>query len=124
MQALLETQGLAGRIHTAAITYDPAFDLPARLRMYGKDRGVRFDAHHRMLRAVDDNDALRRHFELGVNFIESLVNRHQIEVYILDAQGRIAVSFERINWAEQEVVARAAELLQEQKCCCRMERAG
>ena len=40
-----------------------------------------------MLRVIDDNDALRRHFELGVNFIESLVNRHRIEVYILDAEG-------------------------------------
>ena len=44
VQTLLEAQGLAGRIRTAAITYDPAFDLPERLRIYGKDRGVRMDA--------------------------------------------------------------------------------
>jgi cytochrome oxidase Cu insertion factor (SCO1/SenC/PrrC family) len=113
VQALLRAQGLAERIHTAAITYDPGFDLPERLRIYGKDRGVRLDAHHRMLRAVEDDDALREYFELGVNFIESLVNRHRIEVYILDTQGRVAVSFERIHWDEQEVVARAVEVLNE-----------
>ena len=90
IQQLLEAQGLAEQIHTAAITYDPAFDLPERLRGYGQSRGVRLDARHRMLRATDGMDALRRHFKLGVNFIESLVNRHRVEVYILDAEGRIA----------------------------------
>ena len=113
IQKLLEAQGLADRIRTAAITYDPAFDLPARLRVYGQDRGVRMDQHHRMLRATDDNDTLRRHFELGVNFVESLVNRHRIEVYILDREGRTAASFERIHWNEQQVVARAVEVLKE-----------
>jgi protein SCO1/2 len=115
IQKLLEEQGLADRIRTAAITYDPAFDLPARLRVYGQDRGVRMDQHHRMLRATDDNDALRRYFELGVNFVESLVNRHRIEVYILDAEGRIAVSFERIHWDEQQVVTRAIKVLEEKR---------
>ena len=112
-QGLLEAQGLTSLIRTAAITYDPAFDLPERLRVYGQDRGVRLDAHHRILRVVDDNEALRRHFELGVNFIESLVNRHRIEVYILDAEGRIAASFERLHWDEQQVVSCAFEKLQE-----------
>jgi protein SCO1/2 len=113
IQKLLDAQGLAGRIRTAAITYDPAFDLPERLRVYGQDRGMRLDARHRMLRAVDDNETLRKHFELGVNFIESLVNRHRIELYILDEAGRTAVSFERIRWDEQQVVARAIEVLKE-----------
>jgi protein SCO1 len=114
VQKILEAQGLADRIHTAAITYDPAFDIPARLRVYGQDRGVRMDAGHRMLRVTEDNDILRRHFELGVNFVESLVNRHRIEVYILDAKGRIATSFERIHWDEEQVVARTIELFEEE----------
>ena len=59
---------------------------------------------------------LCRHFELGVNFVESLVNRHRIEVYILDAQGRIATSFERVHWDEAQVVARAVEVLNEEEC--------
>lgn len=114
IQKLLETQGLADQIHTAAITYDPGFDLPERMRGYGQHRGVRLGARHRMLRATDGVNALRRHFKLGVNFIESLVNRHRIEVYILDAEGRIAASFERIHWDEQQVVDRTIEVLKEQ----------
>jgi protein SCO1/2 len=66
-----------------------------------------------MLRAPEGLDALRRHFQLGVNFIESLVNRHRIEVYVLDREERIAATFERIHWDEQEVVDRAIEVLEE-----------
>ncbi len=113
VQKLLEARGLAEQIHTAAITYDPAYDLPERIRGYGQHRGVRMDADHRMLRATDGVNALRRHFKLGVNFIESLVNRHRVEAYILDAEGRIAASFERIHWDEQQVVDRTIEVLNE-----------
>src|SRR5215213_1409627 len=53
VQKLLEARGLGEQIHTAAITYDPAFDLPERLRRYGQNRGVLFDARNRMLRASE-----------------------------------------------------------------------
>ena len=69
------------------------------------------DSRHRLFRATEGNDALQEHFGLGVGFVGSLVNRHRIELYILDAGGRIAVSFERLRWDEHEVVARAAEVL-------------
>lgn len=113
MQKLLEAEGLSDQINTAAISYDPAYDLPERIRGYGQNRGLRLDARHRMLRAIDGLDSLRRHFKLGVNFIESLVNRHRLEVYILDSEGRIAASFERIHWDEQQVVMRAINVLSE-----------
>ncbi|WP_025032111.1 SCO family protein [Bradyrhizobium sp. DOA9] len=111
IQALLGARGLAGRIRTAAITYDPEFDRAERLRVYGQDRAVRTDEDHRMLRAVEGNDALRSYFELGVNFGEALVNRHRIELFILDPTGRIAVCFERLQWDEEQIVARAVETL-------------
>jgi len=115
VQKLLATRGLDDRVHTAAITYDPGFDLPERLRRYGQDRGVRLDAGHRMLRTTDGLEALRRHFNLGVNFIESLVNRHRIEAYILDAEGRVARSFERIAWDEQQLVDHAVQVMNEER---------
>ena len=113
VQALLRAEGLADQIRTAAITYDSAFDLPERLRVYGHDRGMQFSENHRMLRATDDDGPLRRHFELGVNFVGSLVNRHRIELYILDASGRTAAFFERIRWDERGAASRAIELLTE-----------
>ena len=113
IQRLLEERGLDGEIRTAAITYDPGFDLPVRIQRYGEMRGMRLDSDHRMLRATGGLEALRRHFKLGVNFIESLVNRHRIELFILDSEGRIAVTFERIHWDEEEVVDRATEVRSE-----------
>ena len=114
VQKLLKSQNLDEQIQTAAITYDPGFDLPERIRRYGEIRDVRLDASHRMLRATNGIEPLQQHFKLGINFIESLVNRHRLEVYILDSNGRIAASFERLHWDEQEVVDRACEVLGEE----------
>ena len=69
------------------------------------------DAHHRLLRAVDGMDALRRHFELGVSFFESLVSRHRIELFLLDSNARIAGSFQRLSWQEDQVAEAAIALL-------------
>jgi len=113
VQKLLIERGLSDQIQTAAITYDPAFDLSERIHGYGEERGVTFDERHRMLRAVEGVDAISKHFKLGVSFIESLVSRHRIEVYVLDEQGRVAASFERLHWDEREVVRRATEVLLE-----------
>jgi hypothetical protein len=44
------------------------------------------------------------------------VNRHRIELYILDAAGRIAVSFERLHWDEDKIVSCAIETLEEKGC--------
>src|SRR5262249_50940850 len=112
IQKLLETEGLADQINTAGISYDPGFDLPERLLNYGQHRGIHFAPRHRLLRAEDGLDSLRTHFQLGVNFIESLVNRHRIELYILDAKGQTAGYFGRIQWNERDVVARAIEVLE------------
>jgi protein SCO1/2 len=113
VQKLLEKRGVADRIRTAAITYDPEYDLPERIHGYGQNRGVRLDPGHRMLRVTEGFDALRSHFKLGVNFIESLVNRHRLEVFVLNADGRIAASFERVHWDEQLVVDQAIKVLEE-----------
>lgn len=113
LQQLFKERGISGQVQTAAITYDPVFDLPKRMREYGRERGLQFDAHHRMLRATEGFDALRSHFCLGVNFIESLVNRHRVELYVLDSEGRVAARFERIHWDESQVVDCAFEVLRQ-----------
>jgi protein SCO1 len=113
IQKLLRAEGLGEQINTAGITYDPGFDLAERIRKYGEHRGVEFAERHRMLRTRAGIEPLCRHFKLGVNFIESLVNRHRLEVYVLDAEARIAAHFERVQWNEKEVVECAREVLTE-----------
>lgn len=113
VQQRLEARGLFEEIGTAAITYDPAFDVAERLRTYGRERGLRLGTNHRMLRTVEGFGALRRHLQLGVNFVQSLVNRHRVEAYIFDRQGRVAASFQRLRWDEDELVARAIAVAEE-----------
>ena len=84
LQGRLADLGLDGRIQTAAITYDPEFDLPARLRAYGENRGVVFSPSARIFRTRGALAAVEDYFELGVSFGETLVNRHRIELFLLD----------------------------------------
>jgi protein SCO1 len=108
--AIVEEQ-LAGVLRTAAITYDPEYDLPPRLKAYGENRGVTFSDDNRMYRARTGFRELQEYFQLGVSFTGTIVNRHRIELFILDSRGEIAVTFARLQWDIQEVLEQAKALL-------------
>ena len=111
VQRLLRKAGLDTAIRTAAITYDPGFDRPARLARYAETWGARPDANHKMLRTVGSFDELRAYFDLGVNYVSSVVNRHQIEAFVLDSEGRVATAATRLQWDETTLVEEARSLL-------------
>lgn len=111
LQRALRQEGLQGQLRTAAITYDPGFDLPARLSAYGRNRGVVFGDSDRFLRTRTGFDTLQEYFKPGVNFGPALVNRHRIELFILDHEGRIAVTFTRLQWNVQDVLRHACTLM-------------
>jgi cytochrome oxidase Cu insertion factor (SCO1/SenC/PrrC family) len=108
-QAIREEQ-LVGQLKTAAITYDPEYDLPARLKAYGQNRGVLFSDSDRLLRTRTGFQTLQDYFDLSVNFTHSIVNRHRIELFILDDQGRVVVTFARLQWNIQDVLSQAKAL--------------
>jgi protein SCO1/2 len=110
LQAMLAGRGLAERVRVAAISYDPDYDLPQRLADYGARRGFRFDARNRFFRTDGPVEPLRSLFDLGVGYGPSTVNRHRLELFVLDAQGALAASFTRRLWAEEEVVEAVAAL--------------
>lgn len=111
LQQALEDEGLQHRVATLGITYDTDYDVPARLREYGKSRGLSFSASHRLARAKVGFDALRQYFDLGVNFGPVLVNVHRIELFVLDDEGRIASTFARLQWDPDEVLHQARALV-------------
>jgi protein SCO1/2 len=115
LQRALRERGLSEQVKTAAITYDPDSDLPQRLRAYGQERGINFTKNDRMLRARQDFESLLSHFELGVGFVGPLVNRHQIELYLVDHEGRIAAKFSRLQWDEADVANRVSEMIEENR---------
>ena len=51
-----------------------------------------------MLRCRSGFELLRQYFRLGVNFGPATVNRHRLELFMLDAGGRITATFERLQW--------------------------
>ena len=111
LQDRFAQRGIADAVTIAAITYDPAFDVPERLRRYGTDRGVRFGERTRFFRVTSGFADFRRRFDLGVNYGPSTVNRHRIEVHVLDAEGRVAASFTRRQWEVDKVADAVQHLL-------------
>lgn len=111
LQRAIREAGLRRQLRIAAITYDPAYDLPPRLRAYGENRGVIFDEDNRFLRAQTEFTAIQEYFELGVNFGQALVNRHRIELFVLDNTGHIAATFARLQWDVHDVLDHARALL-------------
>ncbi|MGH3989316.1 MAG: hypothetical protein ACRDTZ_18705, partial [Pseudonocardiaceae bacterium] len=55
-------------------------------------------------------EVLGDYFELGVNFGPALVNRHRIELFVLDRDGRVAATFARLQWDVPEVLDHARAL--------------
>jgi protein SCO1 len=111
LQHMIREEGLEGQLQTAAITYDPEYDLPARLKAYGLNRGVVFSQDNRFFRTLDGLKELQDYFGLGVNFNGSIVNQHRIELFVLDSAGRIAKTFARLQWDAREVLDSAKALL-------------
>ena len=111
LQRLLQQSDLGNSIGLAAITYDPEYDRPERLLQYAESWGVTPSAHHRILRAVSDFQALSEYFSLGVNFSASgIVNRHQLEAFVLDKHGHIRHVVSRRRWDEAMLMQLAAPL--------------
>jgi protein SCO1/2 len=111
LQRLLQQSGLHDAIGMAAITYDPEYDRSERLLQYAESWGAKPSSQHRILRTVGDFDALSDYFSLGVNFSASgIVNRHQLEAFVLDADGRIAHTVSRRRWDEETLMRLAAPL--------------
>ena len=105
LQHSIASRGLRDRISVAAITYDPEFDLPPRLRADGIDRGMTFDGRNRLLRAPQGIDPLRRYFDLHVGFGAVTVNRHRLELFVLGKDAQIDASFTRMQWDEEKILA-------------------
>lgn len=104
VQRLLESVDERKSVHLAAITYDPEFDLPDRLRGYAESRSLVPKDNCRLLRTMQGREILRDYFGSGVNFVGPIVNRHRIEVFVLDALGRIRVTYVRLSWNPNDLV--------------------
>jgi cytochrome oxidase Cu insertion factor (SCO1/SenC/PrrC family) len=88
----------------AAITYDPSYDLPGRLLRYGADRGLPFSETVRMFRTVVGQPELQSFFALHVGYNGAMVNRHGIELFLVDADMTVSRTWSRVRWQVDDVV--------------------
>lgn len=110
-QDLLKT-GLQEKANLLAFTYDPAYDTPTKMYVFGKNRGIDFGSNVHMLRTkLEDFDRLSDFFELGVNRVASTVNQHRLELFLLDQNGSIKTSYTRLQWEVEKVFGDIKSLL-------------
>jgi cytochrome oxidase Cu insertion factor (SCO1/SenC/PrrC family) len=103
LRHLLNERGLS-EVMVAGLTYDPAYDTPARLRAYGAERAFPFGPTARLLRAPEHFDRLAAAFELGVGYGPVTVNRHRLEMHVLSPSGDAIGEFLRRTWDPDEVI--------------------
>ncbi len=105
LQRLIDAEGLQGRFNVAAMTYDPGFDFPRRLRGYGADRAMSFDGRNRLLRTTGPFAPFQRWLDLGVGYGSTTVNQHRLDIAILDSTGRPHAGVVRQQWDEADALA-------------------
>jgi protein SCO1/2 len=76
-------RALPGRYGLLAISYDPDFDVPDRLRRYGAERGFPFGDGVRLVRAVTGWPEVRAMFGLRVGYGPVTVNEHARELFLV-----------------------------------------
>lgn len=106
LQEALKKEGLYGKVKIAAITYDPDYDLPMRMKPYCTSRGFMLDEHCRCFRIDEGMDILLAHLKPGVNYNGSILNHHTSELFLLDGEGKAVERMPGIEWNIQKIIAK------------------
>lgn len=112
LQKELTQIGFESKVNLLAFTYDPSFDTPTKMRVFGENRGLKFGQNAHVLRTRrEEFSALSDFFQLGVNHVASTVNQHRIELFILNQNGRIETTYSRVQWEVEDVVSDLTKLI-------------
>lgn len=104
LQEKLVRYGLQEKVNLLAFTYDPSYDSPTKMHVFGKNRGLIFSSNVHMLRtSPEDFSILSDFFNLGINHVNSTVNQHRLELFLLDQRGNIKTSYTRLQWEVENV---------------------
>ncbi|HEV2818346.1 MAG TPA: SCO family protein [Allosphingosinicella sp.] len=70
-------------LNLLGFSYDGAYDTPARLLAYGRDRGFPFGEHARLIRCRTGWSGVRAAFRLRVGYGQATVNDHARELFLV-----------------------------------------
>ncbi|QNL48656.1 SCO family protein [Olivibacter sp. SDN3] len=115
LQKKLATAYWNKEVNLVAISYDSFYDLPYRMKKYGEARGMMLNEQARMCRALPDIGALSDYFDLSVNYTGEVVNRHAIELYLLDDKAQIIKRFNRRQIDNSRIMANLEKIVVKQQ---------
>lgn len=95
LQKKLERHGYLDHVNLFAMTYDPAYDAPIKLRQYGKDRGIIFRSTCSLFRMPDASEQLFETLQVLVGYGASTVNRHGLNAFVIDRNATIVCAYKR-----------------------------
>jgi len=101
LQNLITESGLDANL--VAVTYDPAYDLPYRMKLFGTERGFVFDENSVFLRIDGSHEEFIDSLNLQVSYLGSAVSHHASELFILDHGGQVIDSFSRTDWSPRDI---------------------
>lgn len=115
LQRKLATTSWGNKVNLLAISYDSFYDLPYRMKKYGEARGMMLNEQARMCRVLPDISSLSNYLDLGVNYTGEVVNRHTIELYLLDDKAQIVKRFSRRQIDNSRIMADLEDIIVKQQ---------
>ena len=114
LHRLVEAAGIADRVRLLAVSFEPEVDTPARLKGFGRARGLRPGGTLRLVRPDPRRHRdLHRQLDVAVNYNGGGVNLHGIGLYLFDARGRLVRNRHTLIWENDAVLTDLRRLLEE-----------
>jgi protein SCO1/2 len=104
IQNRLVAENIGTQVNIVAISYDSFYDTAKKLKIYGEARGLRYGPNVKSFRVISNFEKIKEYFDLGVNYTGEVVNRHIIELYLINESGEPIMSFEREQMKNEEIL--------------------
>jgi protein SCO1/2 len=104
LQKELRRVGLARDVRLLALTFEPAYDTPERLRRFVQDRGLLLDEFAFSGRLGESHhDSFIKELDIPVSFSAGWVNTHGVEAVLIDTEGRLARKYAATAWDTDQI---------------------
>jgi len=102
---ILADAELAQKVSVLGISFDPKWDIPKRLIVYGKDRGMEFSPQIKLLRSLENWEMIVSSFDLSVGYGPATVNQHSLDLFVIDNKTlKIIGRWNRQTWQPPEIL--------------------
>lgn len=114
LQRELGERGLVRSVRLVAVTFEPQFDTPERLRRFALDRGLALGPDALAVRLdVARHPKLVEELKTPVSYSAGWVNSHGIQAALIDAEGRVVRKYVTLLWDNRTVADDLQRLVQD-----------